>query len=273
MRNRRQPRKTLRKVIITLFIGMALAAGGAAAYAGYLYTKANDALDKMSGSQPSGGAEEKADDSRKWRPMTFLLTGIDSREGSGGTMNMDVMMLAALNPETHKMTVVSLPRDMLLKSKHHGRHKANYFFPYFYNQDKNTALQETKRFFSDMFEVPIDYMAVIDFDGFSRTVDELGGLKLDVDMDMRYTDRADGTDINLRKGLQELDGKQTLDFVRYRKSNNGTEESSDLERNARQQQVLTGLLDKLTSSEAFRNGAAFSILPGKACKPIFLPMS
>jgi anionic cell wall polymer biosynthesis LytR-Cps2A-Psr (LCP) family protein len=66
-------------------------------------------------------------------------------------------------------------------------------------------------------------------------------------MDMRYVDEEDGTNINLKKGLQKLKGKETLDFVRYRKSNEGTAESSDLARNGRQQQVLSQLLDKLTS--------------------------
>ncbi|CAK4814071.1 unnamed protein product [Aphanomyces euteiches] len=66
-------------------------------------------------------------------------------------------------------------------------------------------------------------------------------------MDMRYTDTADGTNINLKKGLQHLSGKQALDFVRYRKSNLGTDESSDIARNERQQQVLSGMLDEMTS--------------------------
>jgi anionic cell wall polymer biosynthesis LytR-Cps2A-Psr (LCP) family protein len=64
---------------------------------------------------------------------------------------------------------------------------------------------------------------------------------------MRYVDHADGTNINLKKGEQTLTGQQALDFVRYRKSNDGTRQSSDFERNDRQSRVLGAILDKLKS--------------------------
>lgn len=185
----------------------------------------------------------------KQAPITVLLTAVDNREGSGGTMNTDVMMLVSLNPVTKAATVVSIPRDLELKPKKFGisSQKANYYYAYYYNKDKETALPRTRELFSDLFQVPIDYMAVINFDGFRQLVDEVGGVEVDVDMDMRYTDSEDGTDINLKKGYQKLDGKQTLDFLRYRKSNGGTDESSDTARNERQQLVLSKILDKLTS--------------------------
>jgi anionic cell wall polymer biosynthesis LytR-Cps2A-Psr (LCP) family protein len=64
---------------------------------------------------------------------------------------------------------------------------------------------------------------------------------------MRYVDRADGTNINLTKGEQVLNGEQALNFVRYRKSNAGTRESSDFERNERQARLLRAIVDKLKS--------------------------
>ncbi|MNC25062.1 putative transcriptional regulator YwtF [compost metagenome] len=91
----------------------------------------------------------------------------------------------------------------------------------------------------------MDYMATVNFQGFRDIVDAVGGVKVEVDMNMRYIDKADGTNINLTEGLQTLDGKKALDFVRYRKSNNGTAESSDQERNARQQMVVAELIHKL----------------------------
>lgn len=231
-------------------VGVVLIA--AAAYIGYLYHKADAALANIAGSEPttadtagnSGAAENGAKDEK---PITFLLAGIDSRQGSGGTLNTDVIMLAALDPDSRAATLVSLPRDLQLKPENLPAHKANYYYAHYYNKDRDTAIANTKKLFSELLHVPIDYMAVINFDGFRKLVDALGGLTIDVDMDMRYTDSEDGTNIDLRKGLQTLDGKQTLDFVRYRKSNRGTEESTDLARNKRQQQVLDQLLGKLTS--------------------------
>lgn len=244
-RKKKKNRKTLRSVMLTLgILGI-----GAASYAGYLIHKADKALEQMSVSAAASAQQSTGEKAAEIKPMSFLLVGVDNRKGSGGSMNSDVMMLVSLNPETRSATMVSIPRDMQLKPREFGlsSQKANYYYAYYYNKDRDTALANTKQFFSSMFDVPIDYMAVIDFDGFRQVIDELDGIEVDVDMDMRYVDNFDGTNINLRKGLQTLDGKETLDFLRYRKSNRGTQESSDIARNERQQQVISKLLDRMTS--------------------------
>jgi len=95
-------------------------------------------------------------------------------------------------------------------------------------------------------------VAVVDFQTFVDVVDAYGGLVIDVDQNMCHRDFADGTFINLKKGVQHLDGKRTLDFVRYRMSLNcspKTKESNDFERNARQQQVISKLADKMTTPQ------------------------
>jgi polyisoprenyl-teichoic acid--peptidoglycan teichoic acid transferase len=240
-------RKTLRNTLITL----AMIGAGALSYAGYLLHKADTALEQiaLSKDQTNRPQSELAENGKQLRPMSFLLAGVDSRDGSGGSMNTDVLMMVSLNPERRSATVVSIPRDFEMKPTEYGisSQKVNYYYAYYNNKDKATSLTNTRELFSNMFNVPLDYMAVIDFDGFREVVDELNGLELNVDMDMRYVDSYDGTNINLKKGLQTLDGKNTLDFLRYRKSNRGTDESSDIARNERQQIVLDKLLGKLTS--------------------------
>lgn len=239
-----------RKTVRNTFITLAIIGAGALSYAGYLLHKADTALEQMSlpGGSSSAAASPAAD-IQVMKPMSFLLAGVDNREGSGGSMNTDVLMLVSLNPEQRAATVVSIPRDLEMKPREYGlpSQKSNFYYAYYYNQDKDTALAKTKQLYSSMFNVPIDYMAVIDFNGFREVVDELGGLEVNVDMDMRYVDTVDGTNINLKQGLQKLNGKETLDFLRYRKSNRGTEESSDTARNERQQLVLDKLLSQMTS--------------------------
>ncbi|MEO3945448.1 LCP family protein [Gorillibacterium sp. CAU 1737] len=245
--------RTRRRWLIGISISLAVVLCAVGAYAAYIYQKADQAIHNIAASPtpaPSDGAsptptpsvEEETD-----KPISFLLTGVDSRGGSEGSMNTDVIMLLALNPKTDAATIISIPRDLELKPGDIRNHKANYFFPYFYLKDKDTAFTETKALYSRLFGVPIDYMAMVDFQGFRDLVDELGGVRVDVDMDMKYRDTSDGTNIDLKQGLQTLDGKNALDFVRYRKSNQGTSESSDTARNARQQQVLKQILSKLTS--------------------------
>ncbi len=263
-----KPRKTLRNIII----GLALLGAGAVAYAGYLLHQADKALENMSVAPPvkttPQGLNSLVAPAENFKPMTFLLTGIDSRQGSGGTLNTDVLMLVSLNPETRSATVVSIPRDLEMKPREFGlpSQKANYYYAHYYIQDKDTAIQKTKELYGNMFNVPIDYMAAIDFDGFRNVVDELGGIEMYVDMDMRYVDEEDGTNINLKKGLQTLNGKQTLDFLRYRKSNRGTEESSDLARNQRQQDVLDKLLQKMTSLGGIAQWGGLLKIAGESVK-------
>jgi LCP family protein required for cell wall assembly len=246
--------KTLK--LIALVTGCFLV--GASAYLGYLYNKANAAIEQISApaavtsSEAVGRSESSSNPKNEalQKPTTFLLTAIDDRKGNDGSLNTDVMMLVSFNPQTHSATIVSLPRDIEVKSVDSGLeddHKLNYFYAFFYNKDKDSAMLHTKEMFSKLYHLPIDYMAVINFDGFHQLIDQLGGMKVDVDMDMKYTDQSDGTSINLKEGYQTLDGKQTLDFLRYRKSNQGTEESSDLVRNERQQKVLDQIVDKVTS--------------------------
>ncbi|TYP79539.1 LCP family protein [Paenibacillus methanolicus] len=244
-----------RKIIISVAIASTTFIVGSGAFAGYLYYKANQAFDKIAAQetedaqQPVATVEPPAQPAKPLvdKPISFLLTGVDNREGSGGTMNADVLMLASYDPADKSAALMSVPRDLKIASDDHGTHKANYFFPYYYNKDKEAVIPNVKAFYSDLLQTPIDYMVVVDFAGLREIVDALGGLDLNVDMDMRYIDNADGTNIDLKQGQQKLGGKEVLDFVRYRKSNKGTEESSDMARNERQQQVLTQMVDKMSS--------------------------
>ena len=230
-----------KKVWITVGICLALLAGITSYYTYSIYNQTEVAIGKI-GTPVVVPVQESA----KVKPITLLLLGIDHRPETG-SLNSDVIMIVTLNPENKAATLVSLPRDLQLEPEGLEARKANYYYPHFMNTDKENALTLTKEVFSSFLKVPIDYAVTVDFDGFRNVVDLMGGLTLNVDMDMRYVDVEDGTDINLKKGIARLKGKEVLDFVRYRKSNRNTEESSDLERNQRQQQVLNELLSSLKS--------------------------
>ncbi|MEK8215230.1 LCP family protein [Paenibacillus sp. FSL L8-0463] len=256
-RSKSRNRKTL--LSVTVVLGTCLIAG--AVYAGTLYYKAERALDRISASgttpsetasptSPMPGASAEADaadavDENK--PLTFLLAGVDNRSGSGGTLNTDVLMPVVYEPVSKKLSILSIPRDMKITSSEIGAHKANYYYAYYYSHNKGEDLSKTKEFYSNILQIDIDHMILVNFEAFSSIVDELGGLDINVPVNMRYVDNADGTNINLTKGMQHLSGKEVLDFVRYRKSNRGTAESSDISRNERQQEVLNLILGKLDS--------------------------
>ncbi|GGG02924.1 hypothetical protein GCM10010912_54610 [Paenibacillus albidus] len=251
----------VQKIVWTLGIALGACLVTVGIYASVLYYKTNQALEKITASAqptpvatqgPPEIAPEPADIPAtsvlgEDKPITFLLSGIDYRAGSGGTLNTDVMMVAVYNPVSRKASLLSIPRDMKITSDDIGTHKANYYYAYYFNHNREEDLSRTKQFFGKILQMDIDYMVLINFDAFRSIIDELGGLMIDVPMDMRYVDNADGTNIDLSKGLQLLDGKEVLDYVRYRKSNRGTAESSDFSRNERQQEVLDLMLGKLDS--------------------------
>ncbi|MFD0672037.1 LCP family protein [Cohnella sp. GCM10027633] len=228
-----------------------------ATYAGYLYFDVyKNNLGKISDQDPKATPvpkEEKAN----VKPVSLVLLGLDYRKELG-SMNTDVVMVAAFNPKTKTATVVSIPRDSDLKLDGYKRHKVNAFYANFEafarkekdlegEAAKDYARDQTREMLGKFLDIDIDYTAVIDFQGFVDVVDALGGVDVVVDKDMRYVDTVDGTDINLKAGAQELDGEDALGFVRYRKSNRGTAASSDFERNERQSQVLGAIADRMKS--------------------------
>jgi len=233
------------------------------AIVGYLYVVGDKNLTKIAKPEEGNGAIVIPEKERaQVKPISLTLLGLDTRSETG-SMNTDVMMVAAFNPVTKTATVVSIPRDSDLNLDGYKRHKANAYYAAFYMYGRNTeklekdkltgyARDETRQMLSKFFDIPIDYTAVIDFQGFVDVVDALGGVTVTVDKDMRYVDSVDGTNIDLKKGEQMLSGEQALGFVRYRKSNSNrgfkpTAESSDFERNERQSQVLGAITDKLKS--------------------------
>jgi len=229
---------------------------GIAGYLGFLFMKSKNAL-QLATSEADPGLVIPADQSVKVKPVGILLLGLDSRPDQS-TLNSDVIMVAVMNPVTKKATIVTVPRDSKIELSGYKSRKANAYYAAFrsnaLHQDKlalseaeKKAKLEIRTMFSRYFDIDLSYTATINFQGFIDVVDALGGVEVDVDMDMRYIDNADKTNINLTKGHQKLDGKDALGYVRYRKSNDGKNMSSDLDRNRRQGEVIGGIVDEMKS--------------------------
>lgn len=63
-----------------------------------------------------------------------------------------------------------------------------------------------KTMMSKYLDIDVDYVTVLDFQGFRDIVDEFDGVDVNISADMCYTDSVDGTDINLKKGPAKLEG-------------------------------------------------------------------
>jgi len=100
------------------------------------------------------------------------------------------------------------------------------------------------RTIQEVFGVPLDGYAVINYRGLARAIDKIGGVTVYVDKDLDYDDNWGDLHIHLKKGTQWLNGNQAIGFVRFRHSNKGGGDS-DFTRMARQQRLLQALREQL----------------------------
>ncbi|MFF2094349.1 LCP family protein [Paenibacillus sp. NPDC058174] len=260
--SKRKPKKkrSVTKTVLLVILAIVILVGAFLVYLGF---RADKAIRQIGTDDPDA-TPIPISESVKNKSVSMALLGIDTRANAGG-MNTDVMMVAAFNPSTKSAVVVSIPRDSLLKLDGYAERKANGHYNAFYRQalDKETksgkktkdakvlAEADAKRAISEMlgkfFGIETKYTAIINFKGFTDVVDALGGIDVDVDMDMKWSDSHDGTNIDLKKGFQHLNGGQALDFVRYRQSKDGKNMSSDFDRNKRESQVVAKVVDKMKS--------------------------
>ncbi len=184
----------------------------------------NHPLKKAEGKQTFQGEKNKLG------AINVLLLGSDSRgEKQART---DTIMVAHYDPETHKIKLISLMRDMLVTVPEHGQQKLNAAFSYGGPELLRKTIKEN-------FGLDIHYYAMVDFKGFEKAVDLLvpNGIEVDVPYEMSY-----GIETPLEKGKQQLHGKELLGYVRFRH-----DRLSDFGRVQRQQEVISKLMNEAVS--------------------------
>lgn len=172
-------------------------------------------------------------------PFILLLYGIDKREHIQDRGRPDTLMLALIHPKLARVNLISIPRDAYVPIPQHGKHKLNHSF-------SKGGVDLTIKTIETWLDIDLKGYFSIDFEGFEKLVDLVGGIEIEVDRDMAYDDPEDGTSIRLNQGLQVLNGKQALDFVRFRHSNDGKTDS-DYKRMERQQKVLKTIGGEMVS--------------------------
>jgi LCP family protein required for cell wall assembly len=146
--------------------------------------------------------------------MTFLLMGIDAsnvKEAKG--VRADTIMLFNLDKKNDKLSIISIPRDT--RTSIDGRkykEKVNHSFAY-------GGAELTTSTVSNLLGIDIDYYAVVDYDLVKNFIDLIGGIEIYVPIDMKYEDPTANPPlyIDLKEGLQTLDGDKALQYLRFRK--------------------------------------------------------
>jgi LCP family protein required for cell wall assembly len=189
--------------------------------------------------------------------VNILLIGSDTREGAGndaysdrdgtvgGGAHSDTNLLVHLSADRSTATVVSIPRDSMTLAPPNCSAKAPKSEWHMRQWNQNYAIGGTGcliRTLEGNTGVFIDHYAVVDFRGFKRMVDALGGVRVctPVAIDDFHTH------LKLTPGKHTLDGRQALQYVRVRKT---VGDGSDLGRINRQQAFLSSIAQKATSSQ------------------------
>lgn len=176
-------------------------------------------------------------------PFYMLLIGVDKseeREESdiyGGAYRTDSMILTRVDPRNTKITMVSIYRDTQVDLGSYGKQKINAAYAF---GGPSLAVKTV----SELAGVPIHHYAEIDFNGFEDVVNALGGVEVDVPMDI--DDPLAGEP--LKAGPQTLNGSQALVLCRSRHAYDAYGDG-DLMRAANQRMVISAILKKIMSSD------------------------
>lgn len=161
-------------------------------------------------------------------PLNVLVLGVDERpdgEEQDGVRS-DTIMLVRLDPDTGRIKLLSVPRDLVVEVVPGEENRANAAYAFGGVSQAVSALENHT-------DLRIDRHAVVDFDGFEDVVNAMGGVRIDVEAgDMPPNART-------KEGLQRLNGRHALLYARYRGSEGG-----DLARIERQQKMVAALRSK-----------------------------
>ena len=165
----------------------------------------------------------------------ILLYGVDNDAGGS-----DTNMLMRFDAVNKTVDVVSLPRDTLMSNGHKLNSSYN-----------NGGTEKLRSNIEDMLGVPVDFYVSVDLKGFITLIDQIDGVDFDVPEDMDYDDPYQDLHIHFKKGLQHLDGQQSMEVVRFRHNNDNTGYGGqqDLGRIGTQQAFLKTVAQKLMKLE------------------------
>ena len=185
--------------------------------------------------------------------LNILLIGSDEQRGGHNT---DTLITVSIDPVTKQVAMFSLPRDTVdvpvpagpaqrVWGRDYGQ-KINSFFAnnrrrsdLWPGNDRTRGYNALKSVLGELYDLKIRYFVEVNFDGFKKVVDSVGGVTINVQVPVS-DDEFPGTTgrtqrLYIPSGLQHMDGEQALRYARSRHT------STDFDRGARQQRVLLSL--------------------------------
>lgn len=235
VRKKRKKHSNARKVILAIVcIVAALCICGGIAFAFYVNSISESM--KLDSSQ-----QDKLDsvlsDTSAQEPFYMLLLGSDAREEDESSRS-DTIILARIDANVGKATLVSIPRDTKVEIEGHGTQKINAAYSFGGPAGAVEAVE-------NLAGVDISHYVEIHFDEFETAVDQLGGVWVDIPVSNNQTGSSN-TGVELNAGMQRLNGEQALAFARERYGYN----EGDFQRAENQRILVQALADEILSLPA-----------------------
>ena len=177
--------------------------------------------------------QEKQENSKELTKEPFILyiSGIDTAGAISKVSRSDVNIVVTINPKTYQVLLTHIPRDYYVQL--HGttgiKDKLTHAGIYGVDMSINTI--------EDLLDINIDYYARVNFDTVVKLVDQIGGINIYSDQDLKIC--------NIKKGYNEVNGKCALAFARERKSYS----SGDRHRGENQEEVIKAIINKVGTSK------------------------
>lgn len=165
-------------------------------------------------------------------PFLVYISGSDSHDKMLTSGRSDVNILAAVNPKTKQVLLINTPRDYYVSNSAGGgeKDKLTHCGLYGINCSMTTL--------GNLYSEEIAYYVQLNFTGFKKLIDAMGGITVYSDYAFTAIQRTD-----IREGENQLTGQQALDFARERKTLAG----GDNDRGKHQMQVIEAVIRKATS--------------------------
>lgn len=196
------------------------------------------------GTEQDASVESVLTPAEPGKPFYALLLGSDSREGSGtssradesgDSQRSDVMILARVDASSRQVTLVSIPRDTRYTLDDGSLVKINEA----YNLGGAAA---SIKAVSTVTGTSINHYAEVHFSEFQELVDKLGGITVDVPIELSYKDALTGETVTLMPGTQTIDGQQAQIFARARHEYGDNQEAK---RQSNIRQILFAIIEKV----------------------------
>ena len=185
---------------------------------------------------------------KKLGEFKVLIMGVSTDQA--GVDLSDTIMVASYNPNTQRAVLLSIPRDTYT-GKNPKRATASDKINAIYNLTKDPT--KTLEAVNDLLNLPeedkIEYYLVVKTEALIELVDAIGPIEYYVPTTMDYDDPTQDLHIQFEEGLQEIDGEEAEELLRFRKNNDGTSFPSeygdnDIGRMRNQREFISAVIDQ-----------------------------